>query len=160
MASSIAAAKASYSSKAGSSGWSARTFGGARNNRPVSAASSIDTSLYESPPATTLKPRRAEGLHRSALLVGHPQAVADDAVVDRRRRLWQKIVGHCNCAISGRANSANVSDSRTTWTRARSVGEEVGRTRERAEAGDDVRDQAQGEPMAFEQGQPVCMSAS
>ena len=35
-------------------------------------------------------------------------------------RLWQRIVGQPSWAISGRANSANVSESRTTCVRARS----------------------------------------
>ena len=35
-------------------------------------------------------------------------------------RLWQKIVGHPSWPINGRANSANVSDSRITCVRARS----------------------------------------
>jgi hypothetical protein len=36
-------------------------------------------------------------------------------------RLWQKIVGQPSLPISGRANSANVSESRITWVRARNA---------------------------------------
>ena len=37
------------------------------------------------------------------------------------RRSWQKIVGQPSWAINGRANWANVSESRMTWVRARSA---------------------------------------
>ena len=55
---------------------------------------------------------------------------------------WQKIVGHASWAISGRANSANVSDSRITWVRARSAVEELDGPVERPQPGDHVGDRA------------------
>src|SRR5690606_40590971 len=47
------ASNSSYVSTAGKAGNSSRTFGGARNRKPRSAADSIDVSLYESPAAST-----------------------------------------------------------------------------------------------------------
>ena len=70
-------------------------------------------------------------------------------------RLWHRIVGRPSCAISGPANSANVSDSSTTGVPGAQVVEERHRPRQRRQLADRRLDRAEPEPVAVEQVEPA-----